>query len=418
VLSVRLSNQPPDTRSRLDYALLPSTLGATTTEARSGRVEREPGARALQLARIEVPAEAGLWNDWLLDLTADATRHALGGEDNSMVEIVLVAEVRGAGRLDVYVDDLRIQREILGESLFHRERERAAELGGDGIVNHVGQEISYAAHLNAFGPDVPLADPVAFPHGLTPEEAVTFVHRHGGLVSLNHLFGIQSTGISHRFPGGRKTFEQRLARLIADEAHGVDLLEVGYRSRGHRMDAFVEMWDRLARAGIRLTGIGTSDSHDEDEGWATGPNNFITWIFARSEGQADLMQGLRSGRVFFGDPTRFDGAIDIAGPAGSRMGDLVFVPVGPHRVRFDALGVRPGQAVRWIRDGEVMKTLPVESEEFALEETVDVRSATFVRFEVLEEGERIVLSNPLYLAPEGSSVPRVGSRTTPTGALP
>jgi hypothetical protein len=207
-----------------------------------------------------------------------------------------------------------------------------------------------------------------------------------------------------------------LARLIESRAHGVDLLEVGYRSRGHGLDGFVEIWDGLALAGIRLTGIGTSDSHDEDQGWARGPNNFITWIFARSDRQVDLIQGLRAGRAFFGDPSRFDGALDIAGPAGSRMGELVFVPTGPHRVRFDALGVRAGQQVRWIRDGEVAGVLPVEGEEFALEQTIEVQDATFVRFEVLEGGERIVLSNPLYLAPEGSARPPQGSRTTATNA--
>jgi hypothetical protein len=412
VLSARLSNQPPNLRSRLDYVLTQATLGAKKTEARIGRVEGQPGRRALQLARIEVPAEPGLWNDWVFDLTSDATDRALGGEDNSVVEIVLRAEVRGAGRLDVYVDDLRIQRDVTGENLFHRERQLAAQMGEGGIVNHVGQEISYAAHLNAFGPDVPLADPIAHPHGLTPDEAVAFVHDHGGIVSLNHVFGVQVDRRSHRFPNAREAFEAGLARLIADRAHGVDLLEVGYRSRGHGLDGFVELWDRLALAGIRLTGIGTSDSHDEDVGWARGPNNFITWIFARSDRQVDLMDGLRSGRAFFGDPTRFDGALDIAGPAGSRMGDLVFVPKGEHPVRFDVVGLRAGQRVRWILDGQVRRAPPVGGKDFSHEETIDVQSATFVRFEVLEGDEVIVLSNPLYLAPQGSPRPPEGSRTT------
>ena len=329
-----------------------------------------------------------------------------------MVEVTLAAEVRSGGRLEVYVDSFEIERRMVGEPLFDEERQMAAELSGRGIVNHVGQEISYAAHLNAYGPDVPLADLGVHPHGLTPRAAVELAHAHGGLVSLNHFFGIETKMMSHRFPATRRSFEAGLSRLIANRAYGVDLLEVGYRERGHGLDAFSELWDRLANAGIRLTGIGTSDSHNNDEGWQQGPNNFITWVYAASSSQVDLLDGLRAGRAFFGDPTRFDGELDISTPEGGRMGQVLVVAPGRQRLSFRAEGLRPGQRLRLVRDGDALRTVLPAPGQMTIEESIDVGGPTFVRFEVREEAGAVAFSNPLYFVSEtdASEIPAARRR--------
>ena len=408
VLSVLLSQQPPDYQGRIDYRL--GWVGRSSQEFVSTvttvRVDGRP--LPLRVATVEMSQRAGLWNDWVFDVAADAERYGLGGIDNAIVELSLAAEVRAAGRLEAWVDRFRIERERLGEALFEREKEMARGLGEAGIVNHVGQEISYAAHLNVFGPRIPLANPVTHPHGYTPGEAVALAHAHDGIVSLNHFFGVATDAIGHNFPNSRRRFDARLARLIEARAYGADLLEVGYRSRGHGLPAFVDLWDGLSRAGVYITGVGVSDSHDNDVGWLEGPNNFITFVYAASPSQEDLIDALRAGRAFFGDPTRFDGRLDITTPEGGRMGQVLPVAAGPHTVVHRAEGLRPGQRIRLVRDGQPVATFSPDGARFEHTQTISVERPTFVRFEVREDESAVALSNPLYLVPDSQAgdVPR------------
>lgn len=397
VLSVSLSQSRPGERARIDYVLAPADRPG---DPGAGAVEvLGEGDDRIRVATIPVPTQPGTWNDWVLAPSADAERYGLGGADNSLVDLSLAIEVEPGARLDTYVDALAIERERLGPPLFEVERELARRLSTETLVQHVGQEISYAAHLNAFGADVPLVDQARHPHGLSPREAVDWAHRHGGLVSLNHYFGTAFTMISHRFPRSREAFDASVARLIEQRAYGVDLLEVGYRSRGHGLDAFLEMWDRLSAAGIRLVGIGTSDSHDAETGWTSGPNNFVTWIYARSVAEGDLLDGLRAGRAFFGDPTRFDGALDLVTADGGRMGDVLRVAPGVQHVEVRADGLRTGQTVRVLRDGAEIGRHPSVGARLRVREMVDVLAPTFVRFEVLAQDEVVAASNPIHFVP-------------------
>jgi hypothetical protein len=405
ILRAQLSQQPPDEQVAIDYVIRRAAPGGG--EPPAARIVQQAGAegeRGARRALIDVPAEPGVWNDLVFDLSADAIAHQLGGIDNSLVEILLIAQARGRGRLDLYVDTFAIEREQLGPALFAEEKRLASSLEQDGIVHHVGQEISYAAHLNAYGAEVPLADSRTHPHGYTPAQAVALAHRHGGVVSLNHLFGVGTRMISHRFPRTRAAFDATVTRLIEDRAYGVDLLEVGYRSRGHGLDGFVELWDRLASAGIRLTGVGVSDSHDNDVGWARGPNNFITWVLARSAAQADLLNGLRAGRAFFGDPTRFDGRLDIEVEGQASMGKVLERPPGRVAVKLLVEGLRPGQSVQLLKNGQRVRSWTPKVDgalRHELDLTVEVGEGDFARFEIHDESGPIAFSNPVYFVRPG-----------------
>jgi len=399
VLSAGLSQRSPGERTRLEYVLQPAAQAGPPSEA---RVElRSPtGSEArARVAVASIPTEPGVWNDWRLDVSDDAERYALGGADNSLVDLSLVIEVGPGARLEIFVDALTIDREVVGAPLFAAERELARQLSDDVITHHVGQEISYAAHLGAYGAAVPLVDAARYPHGLAPREAVAWVHAHGGLISLAHYFGTEFTMISHRFPRSREAFDASVARLIEQGAYGVDLLEVGYRSRGYGLDAFLELWDALSAAGIRLVGIGVSDSHDAEVGWTSGPNNFITWIHADSVAEGDLLAGLRAGRAFFGDPTRFDGVLDITTAAGGRMGDVLTVAPGAQLLTLHAEGLRSGQSLRVIRDGTPVAVHEPAAAAIRVGHEIDVDAPTFVRFEVLEDGAPVVSSNPIHFVP-------------------
>ena len=404
IVRVGLSQPGPEQGLRMDYLLSPGATGSEPPAPSRERVEIETADRVVDVVTVPVSATTGRWNDWVLELSEDAEALGVGGGDNALVSLSLVVEVRGRARAEIYFDSLAIERDKVGSPLFAEAKRMAGALADDALMHHVGQEISYAAHLNAYGSGVPLADADAHPHGYTPQAAVAFVHEHGGLVSLNHYFGVMFDRRIEGSPRAKPYFEAALERLIGNRAYGVDLLEVGYRARGYGLAAHLALWDGLARAGIRVVGVGVSDSHDAHLGWTEGPNNFITWVYARSDSQADLLAGLAAGRAYFGDPTRFDGELDLRAAGGGRMGDLLLRVRGPAEVTVQARGLRGGQSIRLVLDGEPVGEFEPKGPEWTRRVLVDVQGPTFLRFEVLEAGEAVALSNPLYfdLVPSGA----------------
>jgi hypothetical protein len=387
----------------MDYVLSLDPSSADPGPPFRERVKIEGSDREVEVVTVPVRASAGIWNDWVLELSQDSEALGVGGGDNALVSLSLLLEVRGRARAEVYFDSLVIERERVGPLLFAEAKRMAGKLADEELMHHVGQEISYAAHLNAYGPRVPLADSAAHPHGYTPQQAVAFVHEHGGLVSLNHYFGVM---FDQRIADSARAgpyFDAALERLISNRAYGVDLLEVGYRARGYGLAGYLALWDGLARSGIRLVGVGVSDSHDADLGWAAGRNNFITWVYARSASEADLLAGLEAGRAYFGDPTRFDGELDIRARGGGRMGDLLVRAPGPLELTFHARGLRAGQTLGLVQDGVSVGEFEPKGPAWSRRALVDVQGPTFLRFEVLEAGEAVALSNPIYIELEKSA---------------
>jgi hypothetical protein len=397
VLALDLSQQTPDLRVRLEYSMSASgdgrELGApSTTDLPS------PGdGETTRLIRIPVHLMPGQWNDLEFDLSADAIAHDLGGADNSLAGITLRVDVRRRAAAVFFVDEFEIVRERKGDPLFAWARHRASELSNDDRVHHVGQEISFGAHLNAYGADLPLLDPALNPNGLSASEAVAFAHRHGGLVSLNHFFGVE-VGLSRSTtPESLERLSKRMDELVSQRAYGVDLLEVGYRERGRDLAAYLESWDRLSEGGVYATGIGVSDSHDARRGWSQGPNNFITWVYARSRNQGDLLEGLRAGRAYFGDPNRFGGRIELGIPDVADMGAVIRRGREESVVEARVSGLRDGQRVFWVEDGLRVEARRPNEGTFVDRRRVSAEPGIdFLRLEVHDEEGPVALSNPIY----------------------
>lgn len=128
------------------------------------------------------------------------------------------------------------------------------------------------------------------------------------------------------------------ARPGLDKAHGSRGLYGGYPTMGG-FDQMVATlgggWDGLLGQGLRWTITATSDSHGH---WSEGGADFWpgeyakTWVWARQEA-ADIMDGLRSGRVFVATGDLID-RLDFrlsamrTGHAEAGMGDLLESPEG------------------------------------------------------------------------------------------
>jgi len=402
VLRALLSQQPPEVRGRIDYVLSvgPGAGGEAGVPQTQPSSDPEDGF-PLRVVPVRAPLEVGRWNDLVLEVSKDAERLRLGGWDNSLAELSVALEARDGASVTLYLDAFAIERQVVGQALFDREKELVSELH-TGLVQHVGQEISYDAHLNAYGLNVPLTDFATWPHGLSAEQAVKFVHEHGGIVSLNHIFGPggQEGLRDHTTGSNRERFERIKRGTREARAYGANLFEVGYRERFYNLAAYVELWDELSADGVYITGTGVSDSHSNIKGWQTGPNNFITWAYAPSPSQEDLIAGLLAGRAFFGDPTRFDGRLDLVTPEGGRMGQVVVTKQATQRVTYRASGLRPGQTIRIVRDGQPTGEHRLTADSFEHSQEIPTDQATFVRFEVLESGQPVVFSNPLYFRPD------------------
>jgi hypothetical protein len=283
-----------------------------------------------------------------------------------------------------------------------------------GAVNYVGQEFSYRAHLNAFGDNVPMLDHDQFPLGLDQQETATFIQRNGGICSMNHIYG------TSRPPNNRDVLDpaavrewenEQITRLTKSYCYGTDMLEVGYPIRILPIESHLRVWDALSANQVYVTGNGTSDTHGNNAGgWLHG-NNFVTWAYASSKSQADLMEGLRLGRAYFGDPAKFQGTVCVSTEEGYVMGQVVVTKAPNHRVNLDIVGLMEGAKIEAIINGLAAKEWIADGPVF--HQTLDINTAepTFVRLSVWRpDGRPLVFSNPVYFAP-------VKPERVPTGRL-
>ena len=411
LVEVQLSEHAP----REGLGLVPSSVRYVIAP------EAGPPRREGAVYVVPVACELGRWNELVLPLTADAVRGfpLYPGEDNALTEIAFGVEARAGARAAACFDDLCIEQALTGPPVFARQGELIGEVGAlyPGLAQLQGLEISYGSrHLNLFCRATPLPDydaiaartpadperpgfldPRAFRDAVV-EGIVAETHARGGLVSYNHPFGVEFE--ERERP---RTNEQQLEILLANRAEGADLLEVGYRSRGGAtLDDHLFLWDQAALRGLRLVGVGTSDSHGGPENrWRGQPNNFVSWVWSTRPDAEGLIEGLRAGRVFFGDIERFDGELDLAAE-GAHMGATVVTHAAALEVELVARGVTAGERIVVVESGARTKTYEVGGTEFTVKHELKLEGAgpAFVRFELHDGTGPIALTNPIYFVRE------------------
>jgi hypothetical protein len=389
---VDLSQQPPDMKAGAIYYVLSQ---ATDTEL-----------KALEDAHtkfVRLPFEAGAWNRVNVDVTRDADRLQLGGIDNAIVAVSFGVLTRGS-RARAFFDDYKIHHELQGEALREEARAMAARYQKEsGVINYVGQELSFQAHMNPLGERVPMIDYIKHPAGLTARETSDFVHANGGVLSLNHIFGTARppADLNPSDPDSVRRFEDmRIRELTESRVHGADILEVGYPTRVLPMKSFLRVWDALSAAGIDVVGNGISDTHGSVAGWYDG-NNFVSWVWSRSASMADIVDGFRRGEVYFGDPVQFKGTLTLTTDDGHRMGSVVVTKKPEHRVMVRIDGLPAGARLRLVTNGQPGAEDTPGGSRFEKQLLVDTSTPAFVRVEAYtKEGRPLVFSNPIYFRSE------------------
>jgi hypothetical protein len=203
-------------------------------------------------------------------------------------------------------------------------------------------------HANPFGLPQWLADYGSLPtaHDAQYRAIVDQVHAGGGVISWNHPFGDDNPPLLA--PAARDTKRRQVfAELRAVDLFGMDVIEVGYNTRGG-VDAatHLALWDTFSRAGRFLTGNGTSDDHS-GKGWKNLNNGYATGLWAASVGDAAVAAALSTGRAFAGHAGRWPGGeIDMLVDGTVPMGGVSVGGAGTRQLAIAATALPAGSSVQ------------------------------------------------------------------------
>jgi hypothetical protein len=382
------------------------------------------------LGIVTVPCIVGVWNSVVLDPVSDAAAiwPDIDPRDNSSADLWLGARSFDGTVAEGCFDYLRFNRsQTSGDVPIQLQHELVSvyqAMFPQVMINH-GVEVSkYGGHLNWFGGVQHLNQYSSTAlKGSGPRNfkttACDLVHSYGGLASINHPFGTGS-GKLNAVDAQEGASVQTAAGLIAGGAYHADILEVGYRNRGNAtLETHLSLWDVMSQNGLWLTGNGVSDDHAGTVGvWATMTNHFLTYAWAASPTEADLLSALQAGRVYCGELGAFTGALDLS-VEGNPMGSISVRPdLNRRTATIIAITLPPDSVVELVQgpvdyagsiksSAMIVQTFPAAlfgsgSLDYAVDTSVD----SFIRFNVRTgDSVRIAFSNPIFLL---RATPRTG----------
>lgn len=179
----------------------------------------------------------------------------------------------------------------------------------------------------------------------------------------------------------------------------------------------IEMWDELRADGFRITAVGSSDSHNAGDGNGITQSPIgeaTTVVFAEELSESGLREAILAGHAYVkffsshGPDLRFE-AVALEGPGKGAskgrpkaiMGDRL--PVGSAEFTATVLGAAPGpepRALLVMKDGEVIDTRPVTSDEFT--HSFEASEPGDYRLQLMRGTAIEGLTNPITLAPQSN----------------
>lgn len=466
-ISTRKNNKHPlAARTRVSFAVLPEVIDPATDRfilhvTLSERDTEWPelqyviGSTAdLGPGVISLPYTVGQWNFYDRDLVADAAAlftaggaDAVRAEDNSTYEVRIRLETHLGGNPTIFFDELSYADDgSTGQDLLEWERGMSSfyeTMYPGGPKYFHGSEISWfraQPHLNAYAPNHVLVDYSGYTWSDSLYYAVDQVKAQGGIVSLNHPWGIGVYGDINETEANKAARILTMKRqMLNARAWGCELVEVGYRWRqGIDLWGHLDTWDTWNANGMVLTGVGVTDSHGTVPfyGWApwtssaTYENNYTTWLWTQNPTEVEFISAMRGGRAYFGDPYRWIGELDFTTVDGFRMGDVVVTDKATDTVTLRITDL-PSSAVVKMRQGEIRLDPPseytntvwlrdeiipgiIDAGTFFESIALDTSVPSFVRFEVYNGSEELCFSNPVLFVHKVPSDGIVAERVAAT----
>jgi hypothetical protein len=270
-----------------------------------------------------------------------------------------------------------------------------------------GQELTtFHGHANVYGTSRVIDFRLGF-RGRSMRDVMDDVEQQGALLSINHPgrdTGDRCTGCGWDAP------ETPWDRVTAIEVVNGGIIEGRI--------AGMPFWYARLNEGHRLTGIGGSDDHAarSAHGRIGAP---ATVVYARELSEAALLDGIRSGRVYVrtrgpeGPSLDLTATLTVATPmpgdhaAPIAMGDTLQVPqaadaaAASGNVRLDLrIGNAAGQQAEIVRNGDVVATLPIATNDAALTQVVTLTAGQWVHVRVRDAKGLTAFTNPVYATAE------------------
>ncbi|MCA1629087.1 MAG: CehA/McbA family metallohydrolase [Acidobacteria bacterium] len=272
----------------------------------------------------------------------------------------------------------------------HAEIERLRPTSGRPLVMR-GEEITtYGGHANAWG--LPAGAWIDFRVRAGDSARMARVtdeaHRLGALISINHP--------AERCGGCSWSYDA--------SGRGFDGIEVWNGTWAAPDEESLVMWDKILRAGRRITAIASTDSHRQD----TPIGQPASHVAARELTQTSILNAIREGHVYLtGSAERPFVSFEVETSAGKRraiVGDEIRLGA-PAAVRlFITVKDAPTDAtISLVSDGEVIRTSQVRADGQTQAFEIECARDTYFRLEVRDKSKSMIaLTNPVYV--------RVGAR--------
>ncbi len=173
----------------------------------------------------------------------------------------------------------------------------------------------------------------------------------------------------------------------------------------------IEYWQRLLRAGHKITAVSGSDSkgvEPEADRLRTGWGSSATAVYARELSRAGIGEGLRAGHAYIRahgverSPALEFTATTLDGRSGMFGDTLTVAAFEPVRLRTVVRGGE-GQLLTYYRNGLVSRIVPITGDPFIHETTVSRGDldegplGTFWRIETRDQQSRTTIGNPIFL---------------------
>lgn len=257
---------------------------------------------------------------------------------------------------------------------------------------------TFEGHANLFGVSRPLDFRVGSASVPDWNALLADVGHAHGLISINHP----------RRPNDETCMGCGFTPHDTVDMHGFQAIEAVNGGDATRPDSGIPFWEVQLNAGLRITAIGGSDSHDGSDAprdqFAGRIGSPTTVVHAPDLSMEGILDGIRAGHVFIDVEGTRDRSLDVQATTGATtaaMGDALTLPAGASvhvLVRTTALG---RQYLRVTDNGK-----PVDLEGRNVipsngEVTFDWSSdgkPHWLRVDVRSpEGKLLVLGNPVYI---------------------
>ena len=247
------------------------------------------------------------------------------------------------------------------------------------------------------------------------QAAIDETHARGGLYMLNHPFWIDG------WPDGTISTWGKIHDYDAIEIYNGWPDTVG---AGPHMDPTyggvnvntntlaTQAWFELMNAGNRVSGWGSTDSHDvlglkhtdnAPDYWRSSAGNARTYVHSHNLSWDDVKDALKAGNAFV--TAGYWGPLLLVDSQGSEPGDEVEAENGTLPLHIRLLSNRPlgnfSDGIRIIVGGQVVKTLPTIEGAMEMEEnlTIEVKAEndTWAVVEAFGQWPSMAITNAIYL---------------------